>query len=777
MMTSDTSFANMIDCLKKSLAAAFRTPEGVEAPAALLWTDAESQWQPIISALRAEMTYVYTLGPYEPAENRGPAIWLRCIVDRTLPNVAPPVGTAPVIYLPGVSRQDLRAGADCPAHLMPLVELQYRGSLWHHKNGRDWSVMAFLISEDGLGLDVAQDMRTQEAMLRALPQLAKEPLEHLRGHRLEAEDFDRLTVGDPVHDILGWMNDERTFRGNCNDARWEAFRSVCTGQFGFDPDVHGISHAAEALVYETGKWDHVWQRFSEAPRLYPGMVRALRDVYPRQGLFDFSSRRPEANASAEEQLRTKLSEIAQQPPQDACDNILRLEQEHGSRRSWVWAQLGESPLAVVLEPLSRLAKNARSPLGGSNVAAISADYASHGWLCDKAAVDAIAVAKSADADIIYNVIAAVYTPWLDRSARRFQELIVADERAFRKLIKPVDAERETCILFVDGLRYDIAGSLQAVLESRGMQVKLGHRIVPPPTVTATTKPLASPVHGGCVGDNTSGEDFTPLLATKKQPATTARIRDELMSQGVQVFMFPEIGSPANAKNGGWTEIGSIDEIGHKMQLRLAGHLADEIETIADRVEALLTVGWQYVRLVTDHGWLLVPGGLPKVDLPKYLTATRWTRCTVLKGEAKPEMPVVPWYWNQQVMIASAPGIHAFFTNVEYAHGGISPQECVVPDMTVSFGTKTANAKIVDVQWRGMRCRIKVETNVEGLSVDLRFHTKQAGTSIAHALKQLDQNGEASLAVEDDKYEGAAAVVVVIDKSGQVLVSRPTQIGE
>jgi hypothetical protein len=32
-------------------------------------------------------------------------------------------------------------------------------------------------------------------------------------------------------------------------------------------------------------------------------------------------------------------------------------------------------------------------------------------------------------------------------------------------------------------------------------------------------------------------------------------------------------------------------------------------------------------------------------------------------------------------------------------------------------------------------------------------------------------------VADDKYEGAAAAVVVIDNNGQVLVSRPTQIGE
>jgi hypothetical protein len=636
--------------------------------------------------------------------------------------------------------------------------------------------MAFLISEDGLGLDVAQNMRTQEAMLRALPQLAKEPLEHLRGHRLEAEDFDRLTVGDPVHDILRWMNDDRTFRKSCNESRWGAFRSICKGQFGFDPDVQGLSYAAEALVYEKGKWDNVWQRFSEAPRLYRGMVSALRDVYPRQGLFDDSSRRPTVNSDAEKRLRTQLSETVSKPPQDACDNILRLEQEHGVRRSWVWAQLGESPLALVLEPLSRLAKNARSPLGGSNVSAISADYASQGWLCDKAAVDSIALAKGADADLICNVVATLYSPWLDRSARRFQELIVADEGAFRRLIKPVDAERETCILFVDGLRFDIAGCLQAELENREMQVRLGHRIAPPPTVTATTKPLASPVHGSCGGD-TSGEDFIPLLTSQKQPATTARLRDELVRQGVQVFMLSEVGNPVNAQNGGWTEMGSIDEIGHKMQLRLVGHLAEEIEKIADRIEVLLTVGWSYVHIVTDHGWLLVPGGLPKVDLPKYLTATKWTRCAVFTGKSNPDMPVIPWYWNDKVMIASAPGIHAFVSNMEYAHGGISLQECIVPDMVVSFGARASHAKILNVQWRGMRCRVKVEASVAGLSIDLRLHARQVATSIAHTPRQMDQNGEASLAVEDDKYEGAAAVVVVLDKSGQVLASRPTQIGE
>lgn len=775
MTNSTEDISSLLSALKISLMAVARTPEGVEPPAALLWADADSQWLPIMPALREEMKYVYMLGQYEPAENKGPAIWLRCIVDRTLPDFAPPAAAVPVIYLPGVNRQDLRAGTDCPANLMPLVELQYRGAVWHHKNGRDWSVMAFLTSEDGLGLDVSHDARTQEAILRALPQLAKEPLDHLRGHRLEAEDFDRLTVGDPIRDILGWMNNESTFRESCDAIKWEAFRSICTGQFGFDPDVQGLTYAADALVYEDGKWDNVWRRFSEAPRLYPGMVKILREV-PQRGLFDLSLRHPLANSEAETRLRAKLIEVTLLPPQDACDLILRLELEHGMRRSWVWAQLGESPLSLALEPLARLAKNGRSPRGGTDVFSLAEDYSLYGWTCDRAAIDAIIMAKGADSDLLYRVVATIYSPWLDSTARKFQDLFVAHSGSFRELVKTVDAERDTCILFVDGLRFDIAGQLHGQLEMRGMQVKLGHRIVPPPTVTATAKPLASPAYSACSGD-TSGEDFAPLISAKKQTATTVRLREELERQGVQVFISPETGSPAAAQNGGWTEMGSVDEMGHKIQLRMVGQLQDELERIADRIATLLTAGWTCVRVVTDHGWLLMPGGLPKVDLPKYLTATKWTRCAVFTGKSEPDMPVMPWYWNEQVKIASAPGIHAFVANMEYAHGGISLQECVIPDMVVSFGAEATHAKILDVQWRGMRCRVKVETNAEGLSIDLRLHPKQAATSVAHSLKLLDQSGEASLAVEDDKYEGAAAVVVVVDKSGQVLSSKPTQIGE
>ena len=41
--------------------------------------------------------------------------------------------------------------------------------------------------------------------------------------------------------------------------------------------------------------------------------------------------------------------------------------------------------------------------------------------------------------------------------------------------------------------------------------------------------------------------------------------------------------------------------------------------LVERVESLCAAGWREVRVVTDHGWLWLPGGPPKVDLAKYLT--------------------------------------------------------------------------------------------------------------------------------------------------------------
>jgi hypothetical protein len=382
-----------------------------------------------------------------------------------------------------------------------------------------------------------------------------------------------------------------------------------------------------------------------------------------------------------------------------------------------------------------------------------------------------------DNALIAKVVRALYVPWLDKSARRFQELATQSEGEYRGLVCGVNAEPETCVVFADGLRFDVAGMLQERLEQKGLSVKLGHRIAPLPTVTATAKPIASPAHSACEG-GVSSDDFNPVLSASKQSVNAARLRDAMARQGVEILAPEETNLALKTDKGGWTEIGRLDEMGHSLGALLVRHIDIEVEAISDRVSALLASGWARVRVVTDHGWLLVPGGMPKVELPAHLVATKWARCASVRGESIPAVPTFPWYWNPQARIASPPGIGSFIINTEYAHGGVSLQECVVPEILIERGEVSLKAQITEISWRGMRCRVVVVTNASGIRIELRRNWKLADPEEQRiaAAKDLGINGQASLAVERDEYEGTAAMVVILDAAGRVLDYRATTIG-
>ncbi len=766
----------LVDALLAAFDEWLRSPDGVAPPVALLWTDPEGQWQELVTVLRGTMPQLCSLGPYNPAARTGPAIWLRCVVDRAIPEVAPPPGVTPVLYLNGVSRQVLRATADCPAKFLPLVELQYRGRVWHQPNGRDWSVEAFLTSDRGLGLNIAQDALTRQALLRALPLLAEMPLDGFRGKRLDAEDFDRLAVPDSIRDLLRWMSGPDVFRRQANGARWAAFRSICKNEFGFDPEDDGPERAAELLATPGGKWDQVWERFCEAPHLYAGIPDLLRSPFAGQGKLVFDgARNPVANDNAEEELRSELQRVARMPHAEACARVLQLESEHGGRRDWVWARLGESPLALALEPLARLATLAQSVVCGATLEAMIESYATEGWRCDRAALDALSPARSAaDAEVVTRVVRALYEPWLDASARRFQELVVS-RVDLKSLMAGTTGDQETCTLFVDGLRFDLAAVLVEKLEERA-RVRLSYRLAPLPTVTATAKPLASPASAVLKGLG-APDDFCPVVTETGQPATAPRLRELMQQRGVQVISDEEFPIPTGAVGGGWTECGRLDELGHKLQAELAMHIDANLEQIADQVVSLLDSGWMRVRVATDHGWLLLPGGLPSFALPPYLVETKWSRCAMVRGNSAPDVPTYRWYWNPDARIASPPGIACFRAGSEYAHGGVSLQECVVPEIVVERAAAGLKAEIQSVQWRGMRCRVTVRTSGSGVRIDLRTNWKQAATSIVAAPKEVIASGEVSLVVEDDRHEYSSATVVALDSAGNVLDRKPTTVGD
>jgi len=766
----------LLDALELSFLDALRTPDGSEAPAALLWADPDRQWVDLVTRFQLALPHLFVLGPYAPDKRTGPAIWLRCVVDRvSLTDVQLLPDVTPVLYLPGVARQSLREGDDCPTALQPLVELQFRGRVWHQRNGQDWTVNAFLVSEDGVALDVAQDARTLEALHRSLPLLAQTPLEGLYGHRIDAEDFDRLAVSDPIRDVLRWMGAGDAFRTSEGDARWKSFCSVCIAEFKFDPDKKAPCDAAAAIVDGAGQWDAVWQRFKEAPKLHPDVAKLLRDN-PTPLLHRGSERDASGNSDAEQQLRTDLAAVTDAPHSTAVSKIAELEAEHGKRREWVWTQLGESPLASALAPLARLASAAAAILGGATVEGVVNAYTKDGWRCDRAALEALSSVKApADVALAQSVVRALYLPWLDASARHFQSLIQGAESTARALVSGSVHEKDSCLLFSDGLRYDVAQMLADRLEANGLRTRVNHRLAPLPTVTATAKPFASLSYDQVDGGEDS-VDFRPRMKPGAQPADPQSLRAEMAARGIDL-LGEEIRPAKAGTTGGWLETGHLDELGHKLGIRLASQIDTELDTLVEQVNGLLDAGWTRIRVVTDHGWLLMPGGLPYVAVPGHLTATKWSRCATVKGEAKPSVPVYHWHWNPHVRIASPPGVGSFAPHAEYSHGGISPQECIVPELVVERGVEGTSASITAMSWRGMRCRVTVATNAPSVRVDLRLNWKQADTSIVASTKEVGPAGEASVTVADDAHEGAAATIVVVDVTGTVLDRKTTTVGE
>lgn len=758
-------------------------PDDQAAPAAILWTDKERLWEALAPRLRDALPQFLTLGDYDPSKKTGPAIWIRCMMARTLPGADWPPEAVPVLYLPGVSRHELRAVEECPRFLQPLVELQYRGVWFTQENTKDWTVSAFLASKrGGLGLELATDEATREAAVQALGRLAETPLAELRGRRLQAKDFHALLQPDPVKQLLRWLDDPKGARAGRPPEEWKAFGAVCRDRFGFDPETDGELVAAEKLGARQVAWEPVWSRFAEAPAAYANIPELLRRAKPQEEgppLFFHPECWPQCNERDEDELRERLAKTGSLAPEKAAQEVEKLESRHGFRRGWVWARLGQAPLALALEALVRLARGTRKKLGGEDAPALVAAYASEGWRVDAAAMEALAaVSKGADAQAVKPAVRALYKPWLEAGAERLQDLLrerpFEDAGALPKALAGVAPG--TCILFADALRLDLGKQLRSCLEEGGFVVEESWRWAPIPTVTATAKPAASPVGDLVGGEGGSEEQFQPAVRESRQALTIERFRRLLADRGFQDLRGDDTGNPTGRA---WTEYGEIDRRGHDEGWKLARRLGEEIQGLMDRIRGLFEGGWREVRIVTDHGWLLLPGDLPKVDMPGYLVESRWTRCAAVKPGSRVDLPTAPWYWNREVVVALAPGAGSFRAGVEYSHGGLSLQECVVLDLVVRPAEPSAPAATVEsVRWAGLRCRVRVEGARAGWRVDLRTKAADPASSLARdkESKVVGPDGEVSLVVDDPDLEGTAATVVILDADGRPVAKRNTTVG-
>ena len=592
-MTTVSHARTFLDALVEAIeAASSYNRQDQVPPAAVLWTDEARQWEELLPLLRERLP-LFVLGEYSPDDRAGPAYWLRCIIARTIAHPSLPEEAVPILYLPGYSRQHLRALEDCPVELRPLAELQYRGVLWSQKNSRDWTVSAFLQSKDGgLGIPVEGDQSTREALQRSLLKLAEEPVGAIhRASPLRAFYLDGLIHPDNVKNVLRWLNDPKGYREECSDQEWAAFVALCESHYDFHPDKDGAVTAAEMLGQKNGNWDMVWRRFAEAPTSYETIPDRLREAKPQMTLplLDDSESWPQNNEAAEMALRDALLSLSDLDIDAARSKILELDKVHSGRRTWVWATLGAAPLAQATEHLATMARVTERMAWGTAISEMVQEYADDGWVADLAVLDALASVESLeDVKAVRSATRAVYRPWLEGIVEAFQRAIAASGPDGYQAGPPVGATEGTCLLFVDGLRFDLAHRLGTILEEEGVKVEVKPRLTALPSVTATSKPAISPAALQLQG----GEDFDTVVTASGSKVTAHMLRRVVGDAGFQVLEAEDLGDIGGRA---WLET----EASTSMAMLTAGR---SLNTLPRNFEGLLgglRVSWS----MDGSGWL------------------------------------------------------------------------------------------------------------------------------------------------------------------------------
>lgn len=747
----------------------------MERPEVILWPDPENQWCDVIAVLQESIPQLLVYSRFEPAKRQGPAIWLKCMVAKVLPEANWEADAIPIIYLPGVAKSDLRNVESAVFNLQPLLEYQYTGAIFLQENGREWSILAFVENQgNGLGVRVAKDAATRDALKKTLPSIFQD--REVLAYRtiVDADYLNNQLFPDIIPTILKWMCKGDAYFKNMDAGKMEVFANLCQSQYGFEPDHKNIKAIAEKLGSQKNSWKYVWQLYATAPHKYPEIADLLRLAKPADlgtGVFALPDESwPQVNEQKEESLSRALTLAAKQDAAQALTMLHELEKEHRIRREWVWFELGKSPMADALRYLVQMAAQANEAFPSSTIEAVKKYYTENGYLVDQFMRKSLAAVKSEkDKAIVKSIIHLFYQPWLESITHKFQKLVEHDATIFTS--QDAAAETEAFVLFVDALRFELAMEFFNRLADCGYIISLQAGWSAIPSLTPTAKPAVSPI-AGAVSIASDIAEFRPQLHNGKDLLTPV-FRDALKTAG---YTLVTNASDIQSEGKYWQEIGDIDQKGHEEQADMVRRVEELFDQVHEAVEVAFERGIKRIKIVTDHGWLLLPGGLPKTQLNAGLTETRWGRCALIKPGVPTDLLHLPWRWSSSVFIAYAPGISFFKANQEYAHGGISIHECLVPTLLIeNQNEQKIEAEVKVVKWVNLKCTIHTSYVPDGYSIDIRTKYNDVKTSIVLSKSKLLKDNTVTLMV-DDGAEAQAAIIVLLDERERILDKKPTTVG-
>lgn len=744
-------------------------------PKVILWPDGERLFEKCIPLLLKEIPELLIYGKYKPEDRTGPAIWLRCAVAKTVV-VELPDDKIPIIYLPGISRDDLHVERKID-EIKPLIPLQYMGKFFSQRSAKDITPLALFSGKDYLGLSVVEGNDTRDALRAAIDIALEQEVNDLKNISLDEAYFNKMiTGGDPLNIVLGYIDCETDYFENKNDIEKQAIVNTFENQFKFNPLREGRFRAAELLAkHESIEWKNVWNHYLLSYTRFNNIEKVIRSCSsystPLIGGKEYEGW-PQYNDEQESELLQQLKALQDKTKSDIYKKIDSLYQDHKERLDYIWAKKGESPILNALVSFKQICDFIRNNSFGSTLNEISHFYQKDGCEIDFLVIQILSnLNKDEHKKLFNNLLKIVYVDgYLDVLTQKFQEVAKEDNYPYKEIV--CNYSKDTCILFADGLRYDLAKHIATSLDLN-YQVEENPTWVPFPSITQCGKYAVSPVVKELAG--LEPEDFSPCIKDNATPVTNTNFKTLLEAKGWQYVENASI----KEKDFGWYPFGDLDNLGHKLGDNLPSQIESKISEIETKIHELLNAGWTTVILVTDHGWLFVPGNMPKCKTTPVMLDSHKDRYSLVQAGENSGYPQVPWSWNKEYQVATPNGIGSFVDGKVYSHGGLSLQECLTLQLTISKKevNKGHTLSIKNIKWKGMACTFEIEGCYQGLYAEIRISPADEKTAVSSKKNPYDEDGYTRLIVTEDNLDGKKAFIIITDDSKQLLYQHEVIIGE
>ena len=426
-------------------------------------------------------------------------------------------------------------------------------------------------------------------------------------------------------------------------------------------------------------------------------------------------------------------------------------------------------------------------------------YSSAGWEVDSAyrQMELVRVSTGADLyglDDVFALSRQRYEQWLDKVLRRTADAIsgdahIPDQQQQRRVHDAEVRGREsTAYVLVDALRYELGRDLATRLGRPNATVDVRAAVAAAPTITPVGMAAITPGADERF-DVELGKDARLVVNVEGQSVRTVsdrvkrfekvhgKVADVPLDKLAQ-YTVRELKNRIDGAALVLVRSTEIDADGESYQLAASwGSFDHTLNVLQTAVARLLHAGIRRVVLTADHGFLAVRqvGEDLKIEKPSTGTGELHRRAWVGTGgtatNSTVKVPLSDFGIGGGLDIIAPRGLGVFVTGggLQFFHGGLSPQELVVPVITVVSDEPTVEPKYeIDLSVAGGQITTGIVAVTIQMTGDLFTHESR----VRVALSQGD-NRIARVVGGDGFDPSTDSIDAAVDKS-QVITMQITK---